>query len=71
LALIIPGIALGLAASLVGVRVMAHLLFEAGIADVAAVFGATLILFVAGILACVIPAHRAASLDPLVALRHE
>jgi putative ABC transport system permease protein len=71
LALIIPGIALGLAASLVGVRVMAHLLFEAGIADVAAVFGATLVLFVAGILACVIPAHRAASLDPLVALRHE
>jgi putative ABC transport system permease protein len=71
LALIVPGVVLGLATSLVGMRVMAHLLFEASVVDLAALAGATVVLLAAGLLACFLPARRAARLDALVALRHE
>jgi ABC-type lipoprotein release transport system permease subunit len=36
------------------------------------VFGCTMgVLSTAGLLACIVPALRAASVDPLVALRHD
>jgi predicted permease len=71
LRLIGPGIVLGLVASAAGARVMRHLLFHAGVADVLAVVAATVVLLGAGVVACLVPARRAAAMDPLVALRHE
>jgi ABC-type antimicrobial peptide transport system permease subunit len=65
------GLALGLVAALVLSRVLASLLFETRTQDplTLAAVGA-LLLFVA-LLACAIPARRAANLDPHAALRVE
>jgi putative ABC transport system permease protein len=65
------GIKLGLAAALVLTRGMQGLLFNVSAFDpltLAAV--AALLVFVA-LLACYLPARRAAQVDPMVALRHE
>jgi predicted permease len=65
------GITLGLAAALVLTRGMQGLLFNVSAFDpltLAAV--AALLVFVA-LLACYLPARRAAQVDPMVALRHE
>ena len=39
--------------------------------DPATLVGAGLLFIIAGLLACWFPAHRAARVDPMVALRHE
>ena len=64
------GIVSGAAASIALQRVMSTLLFHASILD-AATIGAIAILAATGVLACYVPALRAARVDPLVALRAE
>jgi putative ABC transport system permease protein len=64
------GIVAGSAASIALQRVMSTLLFHVSILD-AATIAAIAILAATGVLACYVPALRAARVDPLVALRAE
>jgi putative ABC transport system permease protein len=50
---------------------MAGLLFEVSASDPATFACVALIFSIVALLACALPAWRAASVDPMVALRHE
>jgi putative ABC transport system permease protein len=67
--------AIGLGLGLVGAcfvgRAMRGLLYGVGTIDVAAFSAVALTLFIAALLACYVPASRAAKVDPMVALRYE
>ena len=63
------GIAIGLTAAVALTRVMESLLYGVAATDAVALVGATLILAATALLASCLPARRAASLDPLLALR--
>jgi putative ABC transport system permease protein len=63
------GLALGLGAALVLARVLTSLLFEVGSLDVPTYASVALLLAICAALACWIPARRAASIDPMRALR--
>lgn len=63
------GIAIGLTAAVALTRVMESLLYGVAATDAVALIGATLILAATALLASCLPARRAASLDPLLALR--
>jgi predicted permease len=71
LLLIVIGVAIGLPAIFAAGQWIASLLFGVKPADIAALSQAAAILFGAGILACYIPARRAARVEPTVALRYE
>ncbi len=65
------GVALGLAASLALSRVIAAQLWGISATDPVTLAGAVILLLTTGVVACWIPARRAARVDPLVALRYE
>jgi predicted permease len=65
------GLAAGLLASLLLTRFLQSLLFRVGANDPASILTVALLLSAAALLACYMPARRAAHLDPLSALRHE
>ncbi len=65
------GIAAGLAAALAGGRLIESTLYGVTPRDPAVLLGTTLGLFAVAILACWLPARRAARIDPAQALRHE
>jgi predicted permease len=65
------GLALGLAASPAATRLIGHMLFGVGPADPAALAGGALLLAAVAAVACLVPAHRAARVDPMVTLRTE
>jgi len=65
------GLALGTAASLVLLSLTSSLLFEISPFDPIALGSAVLLLGAISLSACLIPAARAAGVDPMVALRHE
>jgi putative ABC transport system permease protein len=67
----LAGIAVGLTAALAGNRLIETLLYDVSPRDPGIVVAATLGLFVVALLACWVPARRAARLDPLIALRAE
>ncbi|HEY7475713.1 MAG TPA: FtsX-like permease family protein, partial [Vicinamibacterales bacterium] len=67
----LSGLALGLVAALGLSRVLAHALFEISPTDPITLGGVVVALLVAAGLACVLPARRAARIDPVVALRQE
>jgi predicted permease len=65
------GLVLGVAAAWAASGLIASILFEVAPTDPAVYLAAAAVLFGAGLLAAVIPAVRAARVDPLVALRAE
>jgi putative ABC transport system permease protein len=65
------GIAIGVAASLALSRGLESMLFDVKPTDPLTYLGAALVFAFVSLLACYIPARRAAKVDPLVALRYE
>ena len=69
--LAIAGIGAGLLASLIATRVLSSMLFTVTARDPETFIGIALLLIAVALLACYIPARRAAKVDPMVALRYE
>jgi predicted permease len=65
------GIAAGLAASLAATRVVSSMLFGVGPTDAVTFGGAATLLLVVALVAAFVPAWRAATVDPMHALRHD
>lgn len=71
MAVILFGVAIGVAPAVASTRVIRHLLYGSGAGDARIYAIAALIVVCAGLLACWVPARRAASVDPVIALREE
>jgi putative ABC transport system permease protein len=67
----LSGIVVGLVAAFAITRVMTSLLFGVRPTDFATFTAAVVLLFVSALLACFMPARRAAKVDPMEALRYE
>jgi putative ABC transport system permease protein len=65
------GIAIGVAGAFALTRYLTTLLFGVPPIDLMTFIVVAVLLVVVALLACVIPARRAAKVDPLVALRYE
>ncbi len=71
LTLVAIGLAIGIAGALAGGRVLSSYLYQTAPRD-PIIFAAVAVVFVlAGVLACLIPARKATTVDPLIALRAE
>jgi len=71
MALAAAGIVIGAGAALALTRLMESLLFGVGATDMMTFVAIAMLLALMALLACWIPARRAARVDPLVALRYE
>ena len=69
--LVLSGLAVGLAASFLLARVLRSEVFQVPVTDWVALLGVVTLLCAAAFLACLLPARRAARLNPTIALRHE
>ena len=69
--LAIVGVVIGLIASFALTRYIQSLLFGVSATDTLTFTGVSALLCGVALLACYIPARRAAKVDPLIALRHE
>jgi macrolide transport system ATP-binding/permease protein len=69
LRLTVAGIIIGLVGSLALTRLMGNILYKVSPRDPIAFFSALIILIIVAVLACLIPARRAARIDPARALR--
>ncbi len=69
--LALAGLLAGLAASLAASRLLASQLFGVTPADPVTFVGVAALLGTTAVLACAVPARRAARVDPIVALRYE
>ena len=67
----LPGIGIGLLVALVLTRLMSAMLFGVTPTDVVTFASVPLVLCAVAMLACYLPARRAAKLDPMQALRAE
>jgi putative ABC transport system permease protein len=71
LRLVIIGVATGLLGSLALTRMIASLPFGVSATDSLTFMGMALLLVIVALVACFIPAWRAAKVDPMIALRAE
>jgi len=69
--LALVGSGLGLVGALFVGRAMKSMLYGVGAIDIVAFGAVAIVLLAAALLACFIPARRAANVDPMVALRYE
>jgi putative ABC transport system permease protein len=69
--LVALGIALGVVGALAASRLLTTLLFRVSPVDAFTFVGVALLLLLVALLACYLPARRAAKVDPLTALRHD
>jgi putative ABC transport system permease protein len=67
----LPGAALGLITALLSGRWLSGVLYDVGATDPATLVGVTLLLLIVALIACWLPARRAAGVAPMVALREE
>jgi predicted permease len=67
----LAGVALGLAGALALTRVLSSLLLGVGATDGVTFVGVPALLIAVALLACYVPARRAARVNPLIALRHD
>jgi putative ABC transport system permease protein len=65
------GLGLGLAGAYFVGHAMQSILFDVGVIDFPTIDAVGLVLLLAALLACYVPARRATKVDPMVALRHE
>jgi predicted permease len=68
---VLLGTATGLAMAFLGLRWVRSLLYQTAVIDPLAIGGSVLLLLTAAAIAAAVPAHRAASVDPMRALRTE
>jgi ABC-type antimicrobial peptide transport system permease subunit len=71
LTLIAGGVGIGIVAAIVLNRALTGLLTQVGPLDRVVLGGASTVILLAAVLACIVPAVKAAHLDPLVALKSD
>jgi ABC-type antimicrobial peptide transport system permease subunit len=71
LTLVLIGLVIGIAGALAGGRVLSAYLYSTTTSDPLILVGVAAVFVAAGIVACLIPARRATTVDPLIALRAE
>ena len=68
--LTLEGMAVGLAGAIASARAMSSLLYDVSATDTATFAAISALLVVVALMACYLPARRAAKVDPMTALRH-
>jgi len=68
---VLSGLSAGIGGSLLLGRLFGSLLYDVKPSDPASLFGAAIVMLVAAALAIAAPARRAATIDPMVALRND
>jgi putative ABC transport system permease protein len=67
----IAGVTIGSAAALIGAGLLTHLLVGVGPRNPVAFMGGAALLSIVAVAAALVPARRAAAVDPMVAMRAE